>query len=79
MDMEQLIHDSDFLSLHVPLLDETRHMVDGDFLSRMKQGAYLINAARGELIDQEALLTALDSGPVSYTHLDVYKRQIYIS
>jgi D-3-phosphoglycerate dehydrogenase len=72
VDMEQLIHDSDFLSLHVPLLDETRHMVDGDFLSRMKQGAYLINAARGELIDQEALLTALDSGHLGGAALDVY-------
>lgn len=72
VDMDQLIHDSDFLSLHVPLLDETRHMVDADFLSRMKEGAYLINAARGELIDQEALVNALDSGHLGGAALDVY-------
>jgi D-3-phosphoglycerate dehydrogenase len=75
VDMEMLIHDSDFLSLHVPLLDETRHMVDADFLSRMKPGACIINAARGELIDQDALLTALDSGHLGGAALDVYAEE----
>ncbi|MGC1784747.1 MAG: phosphoglycerate dehydrogenase [Acidobacteriaceae bacterium] len=75
VDMEELIHNSDFLLLHVPLLDETRHMVDTDFLSRMKRGAYIVNAARGELIDQEALLTALDSGQLGGAALDVYAEE----
>lgn len=75
VDLEKLIHDSDFLSLHVPLSDETRYLVDANFLSHMKRGACIINAARGELIDPEALLKALDSGHLGGAALDVYDEE----
>jgi len=75
VEMEELIREADFVSLHAPLLAGTRRMVDADFLSRMKRGACLINTARGELVDQDALLSALDSGQVGGAALDVYEHE----
>ena len=73
--LEELIHEADFLSLHLPLTIETRHMADADFFSRMKRGAYFINTARGELVDEEAMLRALDSGQLGGAALDVYAEE----
>ena len=75
VEMEELIREADFVSLHAPLLAGTRRMVDAGFLSRMKRGACLINTARGELVDQDALLSALDSGQVGGAALDVYEHE----
>src|SRR5882724_9514964 len=75
VEMEELIRGADFVSLDAPLLAGTRRMVDVDFLSRMKRGACLINTARGELVDQDALLSALDSGQVGGAALDVYEHE----
>jgi D-3-phosphoglycerate dehydrogenase len=75
VEMEELIREADFVSLHAPLLAGTRRMVDADFLSRMKRGACLINTARGELVDQDALLSALDSGQVGGAALDVHEHE----
>lgn len=62
----------DYISLHTPLSDETRHIVGSDAFEQMKHGARLINCARGGLIDEQALLAALDSGKVAGAAIDVF-------
>jgi D-3-phosphoglycerate dehydrogenase len=69
--LEQLVAESDFLSLHAPLTEETRGIVSRSLLERLKSGAALINTARGELVDEHALLWALDEGPLQAAALDV--------
>jgi D-3-phosphoglycerate dehydrogenase len=70
-DLETLAAESDFLSLHVPLTEETRGIAGRPLLERLKPGAALINTARGELVDEAALLWALDEGPLRAAALDV--------
>jgi glyoxylate reductase len=69
----ELVQRSDFLSLHVPLTDQTRHLVDGDVLQRMKPGAILINTARGPVVHEAALVEALRSGTIAGAGLDVFE------
>lgn len=68
--LQQLLAESDFLSLHLPVTEDTRGMVDAAFLAQARPGVMLINTARGELIDEEDLLQALDSAQVSAAALD---------
>jgi len=70
---DQLVEQSDFLSLHVPLNDHTRHLVDAAVLARMKTEAILINTARGPVVDEDALVGALRSGVIAGAGLDVFE------
>lgn len=69
---EDLVAQSDYISLHVALTPETKHMINAQSIARMKPGVRIINCARGELIDQDALLDALNSGKVAGAGLDVF-------
>ncbi|MBA3946578.1 MAG: C-terminal binding protein [Herpetosiphonaceae bacterium] len=71
VDRETLLRDSDYLSLHVPLTDANRRFLDAQALALMKRTAFVINTARGGLIDEEALLRAVQSGQLAGAGLDV--------
>lgn len=69
----ELVRTSDFLSLHLPLTDDTLHLVDASTLRSMKPTAFLINTARGPIVDEKALVDALRSGEIGGAGLDVYE------
>jgi glyoxylate reductase len=71
VDLLDLLHESDFISLHVPLTAETHHMINARTLSEMKSGAVLVNTSRGPVVDPEALYTALKSNQIFAAGLDV--------
>jgi D-3-phosphoglycerate dehydrogenase / 2-oxoglutarate reductase len=73
--LDDVLHTCDFLSLHTTLTPETRHLIGGDALAKVKPGVRIVNAARGELIDDEALLAALESGRVAAAGLDVHTQE----
>ena len=71
----ELLRESDFVSLHVPLTNETRHMIGAPQLNEMKSTAYLINTARGPVLDEAALVRALRAGRIAGAGLDVYENE----
>lgn len=73
--LDDLINQSEFISLHCPLNQDTRGMIDRAFLSKMKPGAFLINTARGELVDETALCEAVQNGRLRGAALDVLVEQ----
>jgi len=75
MPLNALLEQSDIVTLHVPLTQETKHMIGHEQLARMKRGAYIVNTARGGLIDEDALLDALRGGQLAGAALDVFERE----
>ncbi len=75
LSFEEVLAQSDFLTLHTPLTDSSRNLISTKELARMKPGARLINVARGELIDENALLEALNNGKLAGVALDVFAKE----
>lgn len=75
--LDELFSSSDFISLHVPLTEQTKNMVNSASLAKMKKSAVLINTARGGLVDEEALYSALKEGRLAGAALDVYPQEPY--
>jgi glyoxylate reductase len=75
VDWDTLLTTSDILSLHVSYSPAVHHVLDANALSRMKRGSYVINTARGALIDEGALVEALRTGRIAGAGLDVYERE----
>jgi len=75
VDFDTLLSSSDYISIHCPLNDQTRHLFDAEALSRMKDSAWLINTARGGIVDQEALEEALNEGNIAGAALDVLEME----
>lgn len=77
--LDELLAQADFISLHVPLSDTTRHLIGSRELAMMKSTAFLINTSRGPVIDEAALLAALRQGAIAGAGLDVYEREPLIT
>lgn len=78
-DLQTLLRESDFVSLHVPLSDKTQHMISGGELKLMKRNAILINTSRGAVVDETALIEALKQSRIGGAGLDVYEKEPFIS
>ncbi len=75
VDLDTLFSSSDFVTLHVPLTEETRHMVDARRLGLMRKGSYLVNTSRGGVVDEQALVAALREGRLGGAALDVFEQE----
>jgi glyoxylate reductase len=75
VELDALLERSHAVSLHCPLTPETRHLIDADALARMRDDAYLVNTARGPVVDEAALATALRDGAIAGAALDVFERE----
>lgn len=73
--VEQVLREADFVSLHCPATPETHHLIDRDRLGMMRREAFLINTARGDVVDEAALVEALQAGRIAGAGLDVFERE----
>ena len=73
--LDALLRESDIVSLHCPLADDTHHMINRDTLARMKRGAMLVNTSRGALVDTRAVVDALKSRHLGFLAIDVYEQE----
>jgi len=71
----EMLKQADYISLHVPKTDQTRHIINRDTIAQMKKGVVIVNCARGGVVDEEALYAALKSGQVGAAALDVYESE----
>ncbi len=77
--LDQVLAEADFVSLHCPATPETRHLMNRERLGRMRPGAFLINTARGDVVDEAALVEALSSGTIAGAGLDVFEKEPQVS
>lgn len=77
--LEQVLEESDFVSLHCPAMPETRHLMNRERLARMRRSAFLVNTARGDVVDEAALVEALKKGTIAGAGLDVYEQEPKVS
>jgi D-3-phosphoglycerate dehydrogenase len=75
VELDELLHRADFITLHTPLTEKTRNIIDASAIARMKKGARIINCARGGLVDEVALRKALDSGHIAGAAFDVFSEE----
>ncbi len=75
LELDALLAEADVVSIHAPLMDATRHLIDAGAFAKMKPTAYLVNSARGPIIDEAALVDALRSGEIAGAGLDVYENE----
>ena len=75
VELDELLASSDFVSLHAPYTNQTHHLIDAGRLNRMKPTAYLVNTSRGPLVDEAALVAALQKGQIAGAGLDVYEKE----
>ncbi|MEM0232251.1 MAG: NAD(P)-dependent oxidoreductase, partial [Candidatus Methanomethyliaceae archaeon] len=73
--LEELLRNSDIVSLHVPLTEETKYMINANTIALMRNGAYLINTSRGEVVNTKDLLNALKSGKLAGAAIDVFENE----
>ena len=73
VELDELLKVSDIISLHLPLNEQNRHLIDVDRIAQMKRGVMIINTARGALVNTQAVLDALDAGKIGYYGADVYE------
>ncbi|HEX4526193.1 MAG TPA: phosphoglycerate dehydrogenase [Gaiellaceae bacterium] len=74
---DEVLARSEFLTLHLPLTDDTRHAIGAEAIARMRDGVRIVNAARGELVDETALIAALESGKIAGAAIDVFAEEPY--